>query len=100
MLALASASIPFPTMTIRLSTARLRPLFPTTSLSTRQYATLFKGQPHEPYVQTDLPGPLSIEGRAKLGRVFDTGAMRMLVDYEHSLGNQYVIRATFYSQVC
>lgn len=85
--ALASASILSPTMTIRLSTARLRPLFPTTGLSTRQYATLFKDQPNEPCVQTALPGPLSIEGRAKLSRVFDTGAMRMLVDYENSLGN-------------
>lgn len=53
----------------------------------RQYATLFENQPQGPDVHTALPGPLSVEGRAKLGRVFDTGAMRMLVDYERSKGN-------------
>ena len=53
----------------------------------RQYATLFENQPQRPDVHTVLPGPLSVDGRAKLGRVFDTGAMRMLVDYERSQGN-------------
>ncbi|RMY62190.1 hypothetical protein D0863_11034 [Hortaea werneckii] len=58
----------------------------------RQYATLFENQPQRPDVHTVLPGPLSVEGRAKLGRVFDTGAMRMLVDYERSQGN-YIVDA-------
>lgn len=74
-------------MSLRLSTPRLRPLLSTQRTSVRRYATLFDGQPREPCVQTALPGPQSMEGRAKLGRVFDTGAMRMLVDYENSRGN-------------
>jgi len=55
----------------------------------RQYATLFEGQPERPSVNTTLPGPQSISGREKLRSVFDTAAMRMLVDYEQSRGNLY-----------
>lgn len=40
-------------------------------------------------MRTALPGPQSISGREKLSSVFDTGAMRMLVDYEQSRGNLY-----------
>jgi hypothetical protein len=56
---------------------------------TRRYATLFEGQPEQPSVRTALPRPQSISGREKLSSVFDTAAMRMLVDYERSRGNLY-----------
>lgn len=74
-------------MSRRLSSARLRALLPTPNTPVRRYVTLFDDQPQKPSVQTYLPGPRSTEGRAKLGRVFDTGAMRMLVDYENSHGS-------------
>ena len=55
----------------------------------RRYATFFEDQAERPNVRTAVPGPQSINGREKLGSVFDTAAMRMLVDYEQSRGNLY-----------
>ena len=74
-------------MPFRPSTARLRRPFSPPKSPSRKYATLFEDQPREPLVSTALPGPQSLHGRTKLSRVFDTGAMRMLVDYENSRGN-------------
>ena len=74
-------------MSFRHTAIRLRGAATQPKRSARCYATLFAGQPEQPSVHTALPGPQSIDGRARLGRVFDTAAMRMLVDYEQSRGN-------------
>jgi hypothetical protein len=74
-------------MFLRHNASRLHSFLPSYRNPVRRYATLFEGQPQQPSVQTALPGPQSIDGRARLGRVFDSAAMRMLVDYEQSRGN-------------
>jgi len=77
------------------SATRLRPI--TAQLARdpfRRYAqqAFFPDEPQSPTVTTAIPGPQSVKAAERLGKIFDTQNINMVVDYQRSLGN-YVVDA-------
>lgn len=66
--------------------------------------SFFPAEPREPRVSTEIPGPKTKAGLARLNKTFETTAAYFLVDYENSTGN-YIVDADgnvlldFYTQI-
>lgn len=57
------------------------------SNTSRVAAAIFKNEPTDPKVTTELPGPKAQVGTKKLDKIFDTKSFNMLVDYNKCIGN-------------
>lgn len=47
-------------------------------------------EPKGPLIVTKIPGPLAIKAKEEMGKIQDTKAVNMMVDYDRSIGNYMV----------
>lgn len=52
-----------------------------------EQASLFPGEPSQPTVKTQIPGPKSKAAIERLSKVTDTRSLNMMANYQQSYGN-------------
>lgn len=53
-------------------------------------ASYFANEPKQPEVKTKIPGPAALRAKEQMGKIQDTRAVNMMVDYDRSIGNYMV----------